>query len=485
MSPACLIGIARPRTITHRHARHPVGPRAFTPHPPKFSSLYTSSTSSAQRCCELDSYVRSLSFVWTRSTAGPARVEGGPGSGDNERSMWGQCLTAIPDPNHLAGWLAGLLLIDLPCQARVAPLAGRLYKPRARPSPSQGTRTFDQSPESVAIQAQPPDQPLIRHPLPTRARDTQISLERDEVLHSCSSVYPLFRSLPRRLQKIVIKMSMATEKTRSKAMALVAKADGMRRARARVSSMGVTGDGKDQLEVVGDGIDSVCLVQCLRKKIGHADIVKVEEVKPEKKEEKKPEEKKPEPLPYWWYYHYHPAPPCCGQWTIEFARSDLVKANASRTRFPNYSSVADTSPSPGQAMKQKMVIKVSMPCERRRARAMTLAARADGVISMAITGDAKDKLEVVGDGVDPVRLVGSLRRKVGPAEILHVEEVKEKKPEEKKPEEKKPGNPKPPQPMVVYPPPPQSCPGGGYYYYPHHPPPRMVVCEEPNTCPIM
>nr|CAB3484805.1 unnamed protein product [Digitaria exilis] len=97
-------------------------------------------------------------------------------------------------------------------------------------------------------------------------------------------------------------MSMATEKTLSKAMALVAKADG-------VSSMGVTGDGKDQLEVVGDGIDSVCLVQCLRKKIGHADIVKVEEVKPEKK----PEEKKPEPLPYLWYhnyYHYHPAPPC-------------------------------------------------------------------------------------------------------------------------------------------------------------------------------
>ncbi|CAN6275969.1 unnamed protein product [Urochloa humidicola] len=106
-------------------------------------------------------------------------------------------------------------------------------------------------------------------------------------------------------QKIVIKVSqLASEKTRSKAMALVAKADG-------VSSMGVTGDGKDQLEVVGDGVDTVCLVQCLRRKIGHAEILKVEEVKPA---EKKPEEKKPEPLPYpyWWYhnyYHYHPAPP--------------------------------------------------------------------------------------------------------------------------------------------------------------------------------
>lgn len=79
--------------------------------------------------------------------------------------------------------------------------------------------------------------------------------------------------------------------------------------------MGITGDGKDQLEVEGDGIDTVCLVNCLRKKIGHADIVKVEEVKPEKKpEEKKPEEKTEiVPLPYGWYpnyYHWH----CHPQW---------------------------------------------------------------------------------------------------------------------------------------------------------------------------
>ena len=50
--------------------------------------------------------------------------------------------------------------------------------------------------------------------------------------------------------------------------------------------MGVTGDGRDQLEVVGDGVDTVGLVQCLRKKIGHAEILKVEEVKPA---EKKPD----------------------------------------------------------------------------------------------------------------------------------------------------------------------------------------------------
>ncbi|KAF8668157.1 hypothetical protein HU200_052449 [Digitaria exilis] len=55
-------------------------------------------------------------------------------------------------------------------------------------------------------------------------------------------------------------------------MALTAKAYG-------VSSLGVTGDGMDQLEVVGTGLDFICLVQCLRKKIGYADLLKVEEVK--------------------------------------------------------------------------------------------------------------------------------------------------------------------------------------------------------------
>ena len=96
---------------------------------------------------------------------------------------------------------------------------------------------------------------------------------------------------------------------------------------------------------------------------------------------------------------------------------------------------------------------------------------------MAITGDAREKLEVVGDGVDPVRLVSCLRRKVGHAEILQVEEVKDKKPEEKK----KPEEPKPPQPVAVHPPP--HCYAGGYHYYRH--PPPMVVCEEPSGCPIM
>jgi hypothetical protein len=80
--------------------------------------------------------------------------------------------------------------------------------------------------------------------------------------------------------------------------------------------MGVTGDGQDRLEVVGDDIDTVCLVKCLRKKVGHAEILQMEEVKDKKTQEKKPE-KEPEAvqqLPYYYhpgYYHYHLAPQWC------------------------------------------------------------------------------------------------------------------------------------------------------------------------------
>ncbi|CAN6228472.1 unnamed protein product [Urochloa humidicola] len=105
-------------------------------------------------------------------------------------------------------------------------------------------------------------------------------------------------------QKIVIKLSMASDKCRSKAMVLAAKADG-------VSKMGITGDGKDRLEVEGEGIDAVCLVQCLRRKLCHAEILQVEEVKDKKPEEKKEEEPQVVPLPYWYPHHYYPPYPWC------------------------------------------------------------------------------------------------------------------------------------------------------------------------------
>jgi hypothetical protein len=98
-------------------------------------------------------------------------------------------------------------------------------------------------------------------------------------------------------QKIVIKVNMASDKCRSKAMALVASTSG-------VDSVALAGDGKDQLVVVGDGVDSIELTTALRKKVGHATLMTVGEVK---KEEKKPEHAVVE---YPWSYHpYTFAPP--------------------------------------------------------------------------------------------------------------------------------------------------------------------------------
>ncbi|KAF7002182.1 hypothetical protein CFC21_017695 [Triticum aestivum] len=127
-------------------------------------------------------------------------------------------------------------------------------------------------------------------------------------------------------------------------------------------------------------------------------------------------------------------------------------------------------------MKQKIVIQLSMSCDKSRSKALTVAARAAGVTSMGITGDARDQLEVVGDGVDPVCLVSCLRKKLGHAQIIKVEEVK-------KPEEKKKEDPKPPAPMPVpVHPPPYFYPPSSYY--PHQYPPHFCD-EQPGNCRTM
>jgi len=74
-----------------------------------------------------------------------------------------------------------------------------------------------------------------------------------------------------------------------------------------VESAAIKGDSKDQLEVIGEQIDSARLTTLLRKKFCHADLVSVGDV--EKKEEKK-DEKKEEPIMAWpcvaGYPHYLP-----------------------------------------------------------------------------------------------------------------------------------------------------------------------------------
>jgi hypothetical protein len=54
---------------------------------------------------------------------------------------------------------------------------------------------------------------------------------------------------------------------------------------AGVISMEIAGDYRDKLEVVGDGVDAACLVSCLRRKLGHAEILQVEEVKDKPQED--------------------------------------------------------------------------------------------------------------------------------------------------------------------------------------------------------
>ncbi|XP_074586195.1 heavy metal-associated isoprenylated plant protein 47-like [Curcuma longa] len=73
-------------------------------------------------------------------------------------------------------------------------------------------------------------------------------------------------------QKMVIRVEIKCDKCRTKAMKLVASVAG-------VASVGVQGEKKDELVLVGDGVDAANLTRCLRKRVGHADLVRVEEVK--------------------------------------------------------------------------------------------------------------------------------------------------------------------------------------------------------------
>ncbi|XP_059664708.1 heavy metal-associated isoprenylated plant protein 47-like [Cornus florida] len=77
-------------------------------------------------------------------------------------------------------------------------------------------------------------------------------------------------------QKMVMQLPMKCKKCRSKALQVVAKAEG-------VSFVGFEGNEKNKVVVIGEGVDAVELTKGLRKKVGHADITSVTEVKPEKK----------------------------------------------------------------------------------------------------------------------------------------------------------------------------------------------------------
>ncbi|GAB4845863.1 hypothetical protein Ancab_024867 [Ancistrocladus abbreviatus] len=102
-------------------------------------------------------------------------------------------------------------------------------------------------------------------------------------------------------QKIVLKVQMTCEKCRRNAMKVAVAAPG-------VISVAVQGNEKDELVVLGMSVDAACLTKKLRKKVGYASIVSVEEVKEEKKKEGKKD--KAEPTPIQFSYGYPSWPPC-------------------------------------------------------------------------------------------------------------------------------------------------------------------------------
>ncbi|XVF76971.1 hypothetical protein PTKIN_Ptkin14bG0002800 [Pterospermum kingtungense] len=77
-------------------------------------------------------------------------------------------------------------------------------------------------------------------------------------------------------------------------------------------------------------------------------------------------------------------------------------------------------------MKQKIVIKVQMHCDKCRTKAMKIAAVANGVSSVAIGGKDKDQVVVTGEGIDSANLTCVLRKKLGYANIISVGEAKGK-----------------------------------------------------------
>ncbi|KAK9682494.1 hypothetical protein RND81_10G077600 [Saponaria officinalis] len=142
-------------------------------------------------------------------------------------------------------------------------------------------------------------------------------------------------------------------------------------------------------------------------------------------------------------------------------------------------------------MKQKIVIKVFMRCEKCRKEVMKIAATADGVISVTLQGNDKDQVVVVGNEVDSAGLCTALRKKAGNATLLSVEEVKDPpKPEEKKKEETKKEEPKKPEDKKQEnnnksqddnkKPSSTGCPCPGMYYHPPCQPPQYNHCQNPQ-----
>ncbi|TMW91562.1 heavy metal-associated isoprenylated plant protein 47 [Solanum lycopersicum] len=74
------------------------------------------------------------------------------------------------------------------------------------------------------------------------------------------------------MQKIVIRVHHKCKKCQSKALMIAAMSTG-------VNSVALEGEKKDKVVIIGEAVDAAGITSLLRKKVGHASLELVDEVK--------------------------------------------------------------------------------------------------------------------------------------------------------------------------------------------------------------
>ncbi|KAG5570374.1 hypothetical protein H5410_060140 [Solanum commersonii] len=74
------------------------------------------------------------------------------------------------------------------------------------------------------------------------------------------------------MQKIVIRVHHNCKKCQSKALMIAAMSTG-------VNSVALEGEKKDKVVIIGEAVDAAGITSLLRKKVGHASLELVDEVK--------------------------------------------------------------------------------------------------------------------------------------------------------------------------------------------------------------
>ncbi|KAJ9560852.1 hypothetical protein OSB04_006012 [Centaurea solstitialis] len=264
-----------------------------------------------------------------------------------------------------------------------------------------------------------------------------------------------------KFQKIVVKVTMNSDKKSRKALTIAVSLDG-------VESASFVGSDKDQIAVTGEGIDSVELATLLRKGVGYTELVSVGPV-----EEKKPEAKESKPTvvevnPYQYYYNYYGTPYYVygiSQKLLKYQTTLTIPFHqvnyklpelllligfhgksppetwAAETSLPSVTNWPETAFLAGKrgvssgdlsyGDLQKIVVKVTMNSDKKSRKALQIAVSLFGVESASFVGSDKDQIAVTGEGIDSVELATLLRKGVGYTELVSVGPVEEKKPEAK------------------------------------------------------